>query len=259
MDQGHPGVKVANCDRVRPGSDVKVVKPRPKTARCHRQRSVRDLLRATKYPADLLQRILLTQRTGATIPKSSTRWSSWRSAKKSVWERFIVSPRSTTGTSTRRFAKQPSRKSVPTKCCANGGRRLTHGNSPADLRLPTPSYFLHLKSMPKHIPEASRDGLYLLGLLPSKEFFDKSTPVQLHRNFNNNLQLTHRIEILNNADRDRLNRSLEVASATTDRSSRRRSARRYSNITVRIGATPSGTGSRGRTAPSPGKKGLIKA
>lgn len=37
------------------------------------------------------------------------------------------------------------------------------------------SYFLHMKARPKKIPEASRDGLYVLGLLPSKEFFEHPT------------------------------------------------------------------------------------
>src|SRR5262249_31573190 len=39
------------------------------------------------------------------------------------------------------------------------------------------------------------------------------TPAQLLRNLNNNRQLINRIEILNNADRDRLNRGVEVAEA----------------------------------------------
>jgi hypothetical protein len=76
------------------------------------------------------------------------------------------------------------------------------------------AYFLYLNGRAKHIPEASRDGLYLLGLLPSKEFFDhRSTPVQLLRNLRNNRQLTNRIEILNNADRDRLTRAVDAAAA----------------------------------------------
>lgn len=75
------------------------------------------------------------------------------------------------------------------------------------------AYFLFLQAKPKKIPDASRDGLYLLGLLPSKEFFEHPTPAQLLRNLNNNRHLTNRIEILNNADRDRLNRGVDVADA----------------------------------------------
>ncbi|MEQ1907443.1 MAG: hypothetical protein ABMA15_01385 [Vicinamibacterales bacterium] len=73
------------------------------------------------------------------------------------------------------------------------------------------SYFVFLESQPKQIPEASRDGLYLLGLLPSKGFFERSTPAELLRNFNANRQLINRIEILSNADRDRLGRGVDSA------------------------------------------------
>jgi hypothetical protein len=74
------------------------------------------------------------------------------------------------------------------------------------------SYFVFLESHPKQIPETSRDGLYLLGLLPSKSFFERSTPAELLRSFYANRQLINRIEILSNADRDRLGRSVDAAS-----------------------------------------------
>ena len=72
------------------------------------------------------------------------------------------------------------------------------------------SYLLYLKSKPKQIPEAPRDGLFQLGLLPSRKFFEHATPATLKRNLNANRLLINRIEILNNADRDRLNRSIEA-------------------------------------------------
>ena len=73
------------------------------------------------------------------------------------------------------------------------------------------SYFVFLESQPKQIPEASRDGLYLLGLLPSRSFFERSSPAELLRSFNANRQLINRIEILSNADRDRLGRGVDAA------------------------------------------------
>ena len=50
------------------------------------------------------------------------------------------------------------------------------------------------------------------GLLPSKGFFERSTPAELLRSFNANRQLINRIEILSNADRDRLGRGVDSAS-----------------------------------------------
>lgn len=73
------------------------------------------------------------------------------------------------------------------------------------------SYFVFLESRPKQIPEASRDRLYLLGLLPSRSFFERSSPAELLRSFNANRQLINRIEILSNADRDRLGRGVDAA------------------------------------------------
>ncbi len=73
------------------------------------------------------------------------------------------------------------------------------------------SYYLFLLSKPRHIPDASRDGLYHLGLLPSREFFEHASPAQLLRNLHLLRQLTNRIEILSNADRDRLTRAVEAA------------------------------------------------
>ena len=58
------------------------------------------------------------------------------------------------------------------------------------------SYYLYLKSKSKQIPEASRNGLFHLGILPSKEFFEHASPAQLLRNYQANRQLTNRIEIL---------------------------------------------------------------
>jgi hypothetical protein len=73
------------------------------------------------------------------------------------------------------------------------------------------SYFLALEAQSKRLPEASRKQLHHLGLLPSREFFDRSSPSQLLRNFRLNRQFAARIELLANADRDRLNRNVEAA------------------------------------------------
>ena len=100
-----------------------------------------------------------------------------------------------------------------TMSCVGGGACSERTEAGVPLLNRLASYFLYLKNKPKQIPESSRDGLFLLGLLPSREFFDRPTPAQLSRNLNANRQLINRIEILNNADRDRLNRSVEAATS----------------------------------------------
>jgi hypothetical protein len=75
------------------------------------------------------------------------------------------------------------------------------------------SYYLYVKGRPAEVPDASRDGVYLLGLLPSRAMFEQPTASQLFRNFITNKQLVNRIEILSNPDRDRLGRAVTNASA----------------------------------------------
>jgi len=215
IDRGHPGVRLQHVTAFDPAAMLRLLNqdPRPRVAIA--SASVRDLLKSTKYPAHLLTADLADA-------------TDWRNDPKVIDTVVIVSfgEEERLGTF-HRFTEIRDRDLYKEVCetafkelCPNEVLRKWWGvlertevsRQISVYRLA--SYFLHLKAKPKQIPEASRDGLYLLGLLPSKEFFDKSTPVQLIRNLNNNRQLTNRIEILNNADRDRLNRSLEAASAT---------------------------------------------
>ena len=76
------------------------------------------------------------------------------------------------------------------------------------------SYFLYIQAQVANIPDASKEGLHLLGMLPSRTFFNQASEPQLRRNIKKNRDLTSRIEILNTADRDRLNRVVEVEDDT---------------------------------------------
>ncbi len=217
IERGHPGIRLQHVTAFDPAAMLTLLNqdPRPRVAIAHA--SVRDLLKATKYPAQLLTADLADA-------------TDWRNDPKVLDTVVIVSfgEEERLGTF-HRFTEIRDRDLYKQVCetafkelCPNEVLRkwwgvLARTDVSRQISLyRLAAYFLHLKEKPKQIPEASRDGLYLLGLLPSKEFFDHSTPVQLTRNLNSNRLLTNRIEILNNADRDRLNRSLEAAS-TTDR------------------------------------------
>ena len=73
-------------------------------------------------------------------------------------------------------------------------------------------YILYLHSNKQRLPDAAREGLYILGLLPSHAFFDHASPIQLLKSFHTNRQILSRIETLSNTDRNRLSRSLESLS-----------------------------------------------
>jgi hypothetical protein len=75
-------------------------------------------------------------------------------------------------------------------------------------------YLLYLDSNKQRLPDAAREGLYILGLLPSHTFFDHASPNQLLKHFHSNRQLLSRIETLSNTDRNRLSRSLETLSGS---------------------------------------------
>jgi hypothetical protein len=75
-------------------------------------------------------------------------------------------------------------------------------------------YFLTLEADKKRLPHVSREALYLLGLLPSRTFFEHASVPQLVKNYRADRQLAARIEILSNADRDRLNRAVEHATGS---------------------------------------------
>ncbi len=69
-------------------------------------------------------------------------------------------------------------------------------------------YVLYLRQNNTRLPEAAREGLYILGMLPSRTFFDHISAGQLQKKFHNNRALLARIETLSNSDRSRLSRSL---------------------------------------------------
>jgi hypothetical protein len=71
-------------------------------------------------------------------------------------------------------------------------------------------YAVALIAEKARLPEAAREYLYVLGLLPSKTFFDQPSRAQLGRQFESNKALLARIETLSSADRNRLSKSLEI-------------------------------------------------
>jgi hypothetical protein len=75
-------------------------------------------------------------------------------------------------------------------------------------------YLIYLQANKKSLPEAARTGLYILGMLPSRTFFDSATPGQLHKQFIANRHLLGRIEALSLTDRNRLSKSLEHLSGS---------------------------------------------
>lgn len=72
-------------------------------------------------------------------------------------------------------------------------------------------YWIYVAESKGQIPEASREGLFLLGLLPSRTVFDQSTPENLFRSFSRIRALTNRIEVISSPDRDRIGRVAEGA------------------------------------------------
>ena len=214
IERGHPGIRVQNVTAFDPGAMLKHLNELPKPRVAVANASVRDLIKTSKYPANLVTADL----------SEATEWRNDPKVKETV---VVVSfgEEERLGTF-HRFTEIRDRDLYKEVCetalrelCPNevllkwwGVLERTDVSRQISLyRLA--AYFLYLKGRPKQIPEASRDGLYLLGLLPSKEFFDHATQSQLVRNLSNNRLLINRIEILNNADRDRLNRSLEASNA----------------------------------------------
>jgi hypothetical protein len=214
IDRGHPGVRLQNVTTFSPETMLRQlnIDPRPRVAVAGA--AVADLARKTKYPP-------------AQLTADLAEATEWRNNPKVTETVVIVSfgEEERLG-SFHRFTEVQDRELYQEICetalaevCPNDVQSswwqvLAKPEVRRQISVyRLASYFLHLKAKPKKIPEASRDGLYLLGLLPSKEFFEHPTPAQLLRNLNSNRQLINRIEILNNADRDRLNRGVEMADA----------------------------------------------
>lgn len=214
IERKHPGVRLQHVTTFSPETMLRQLNSDPRPRVVIAGGAVADLARKTKYPAALL-----------TADLSDA--AEWRNDPKVTDTVVVVSfaEEERLG-SFHRFTEVHDRELYQEICetalaelCPNDvqttwWRVLAKPEVRRQLSVyRLASYFLHLKARPKKIPETSRDGLYLLGLLPSKQFFEHPTPAQLLRNLNNNRQLINRIEILNNADRDRLNRGVELADA----------------------------------------------
>ena len=71
-------------------------------------------------------------------------------------------------------------------------------------------YCLLLQENRNRLPEAAREGLYLLGMLPSRSFFGRPSEKEYQRDFNANRALLARIETLSSTDRNKLSKSLDA-------------------------------------------------
>jgi len=212
IDRGHPGIRLQNVTSFDPASllgCLRDVKPLPRVAVAGENAA--SLVRASKYPQGSLTTDLAV----------ATEWRNDPKVKESV---IVVSfgEEERLG-SFHRFTEVRDRDLYQEICeiafgsvCPNEVLKrwwqvLERTDAKRQISVyRLASYLLYLKGRPGQIPEASRDGLFHLGLLPSNEFFEHSTPARLKGNLNANRLLINRIEILSNADRDRLNRSIEA-------------------------------------------------
>lgn len=71
-------------------------------------------------------------------------------------------------------------------------------------------YCLLLQDNKNRLPDAAREGLYLLGMLPSRSFFGHPSEREYQKDFNANRALLARIETLSNTDRNKLSKSLDT-------------------------------------------------
>jgi|GEM_PF-2889328 len=212
IDRGHPGIRLQNVTSFNPATlleKLRDITPVPRVAVAGENAT--SLAKASKYPQAALTADLAV----------ATEWRNDPKVKESV---IVVSfgEEERLG-SFHRFTEVRDRDLYREICelalsivCPNEVlkhwwqvlERADAGRQISVFRLA--SYLLYLKSRPKQIPEASREGLFHLGLLPSTEFFENSTPAGLIRSLIANRLLIEKIEILGNADRDRLSRSLEA-------------------------------------------------
>lgn len=214
IDRGHSGIRLQNTSTFSCEAFLQNLRgsPKPRVAVVVGS-SVQDLSRKGKYPKNLLTTDLAV----------ATEWRNDREVSEAVVI-IALGEEERLGTF-HRFTEVQDRDLYREICriaketlCPNDVQ--THWwtvlSKPEVMRqlsvFRLASYFVFLESKPKQIPEASRDGLYLLGLLPSKGFFEHATPAELLRTFYANRQLIGRIEILSNADRDRLGRGVDGAS-----------------------------------------------
>jgi hypothetical protein len=199
IDGGHPGVRLQNVTAFSPEAFLKHLNsdPRPRVAVAGS--SARDLARKTRFPEALLTDDL-------------AKATEWRNDNKVTGTVVVIAfgEEERLG-SFHRFTEIRDRdlyheicRLAETTVCPNKVQtdwwsvlsKAEVIRQVSVFRLA--SYYLFLLSKPRHIPDASRDGLYHLGLLPSREFFEHASPAQLLRNLHLLRQLTNRIEILSN-------------------------------------------------------------
>lgn len=212
-ERGYPGIRIQNVTPFCVETLLKSlhVKPRPRIAVTGG--GITELARAAKYPKTLLTADLA----------EATEWRNDRTVTEPVV--VITSGEEERSGSFHRFTEVRDRDLYREICemalgeiCPNDVQRdwwITLGKLDVMRHLSVQrlaNYHQYVASHPRRIPEAARDGLYLLGMLPSREFFERASVVQLAKNFSANRQLTNRIEILSNADRDRLGRAVDAAS-----------------------------------------------
>lgn len=216
VDRGHPGIRLQNVTSFSPASflgDLRdgTLVPRVAVA----GENAASLARASNYPTNKLTTDLAVAtewRNDSNVTESVIIVSFGEEERLGSFHRF-------TEVRDRDIYQEICEIASSSVCPNEVLKRWWQVLARADVRRQISvyrlaSYLLYLKGRPGKIPEASREGLFHLGLLPSKEFFEHSTPAQLKRNLNDNRLLIGRIEVLANADRDRLSRSIETANST---------------------------------------------
>ncbi len=216
IDRGHPGVRLQNVTGFSPASllhGLRNLKPVPRVAVPGGDAA--SLVKASKYPQDALTTDLAVATEWRNDPKvqdSVIVVSFGEEERLGSFHRF-------TEVRDRDLYQEICEIAFATVCPNEVLKRWWQVLERTDARrqisvFRLASYLLYLKGRPGQIPEASREGLFHLGLLPSREFFENSTPAGLKRSFNANRLLINRIEVLGNADRDRLSRSIEAVKPT---------------------------------------------
>lgn len=173
MEQNHPGIRLQNVTSFNAEEFLKELNSDPLPRVAVAGASIADLSRKTKYPANLLTSDLAQA-------------TEWRNDSK-VTETVVVialGEEERLG-SFHRFSEVRDRDLYleicrvaeetvcPNKVQLDWWAVLRKGDvirQTSVFRLA--SYYLYLRSKSKQIPDASRNGLYHLGLLPAREFFE---------------------------------------------------------------------------------------
>lgn len=215
IERGHPGVRLQNVTTFSPETFLRHFSSDPRPHVAIAGFSASDLSRKAKYPIKLLTSDLAEAtewRNDPRITETVVVIAFGEEERLGSFHRF-------TEVRDRDLYDQICQLASDTLCPNKVQNDWWSVLKKADVRRQLSvyrlaSYVLYLQSRPKHIPDASREGLFHLGLLPAKEFFEHASPVQLFQNYKANRQLINRIEVLSNSDRDRLNRGAEAADSS---------------------------------------------